>query len=1321
MAAKLDELLSSEKYSKAMLTVNISYRLDKAFLFIDIKMFIFQSNELFSQEKLKEIAEEKQRLMNMDFKKILNEPVLITCPKVPATKPTTQRNHIDSSSSDMNVASIDLSSESCSSFLLDYVTTRSNDLTRDINRCRTVSNDDTEKTEKIKALNSLLEKVNSLRKILLTEIQKNEQNVRRGISTTDSMLQLQEIIKEMGRLKEKQQEIMSGKVRYDDSSAEKERVLSDREKLLQEKENLLEQKVKELYLREKETKAKKILTVNADSGKIGIQKPSSESISSADSEVTPVRIIINTNKNKNSIKPTTNDKKWSELINTVPQRKPTVEFTKVSGKIGTVYPKTPVPAKKPVEKLKTNTSSTSTTLTSYFSPPNAIETDLTKTLKNADKISTAKAKEGASKPNTVNLDPRIAQYITRLLGMSRSSIEQLGFSSISSVATPSSSIVNVSENRKLSISSMSTTTISSESPNYSNNIDECKMERLQHFIAENRNFINELNESFKAAVNGKQSDSIKGIWKEVFNKHSKELIEKPSENSDDQQTTKIKSILRKKPSVGAKPQDKLTTKSKEDSSKKDLISKYDELTANCTKRIVDLDSMITKVREEKHKLLENTLSSAGSIINGQKETITEYLDFPSTLKQQSQGSNAQAVAQYNKSGGDSSLSSDTKILSTQSPEYSSSSPAANRPGHLLAYTKQIGISKDSGVGMSRPVTSSDYRDSPDMRPQNTLEDQNKQQKDLKPLFGDIPRIVDVYSNREQNAEKEKEKEKSLKPPPTAFTRYSPQMEEELAHELSTITEVDTPATSRLNNTLSNEPSGNQTKNGHDLDLLLPYNRFPVFQEYRKAHNMDSISGQSSINNLTTIDSLTLIENLQKMLDINTSQNNDLDYKTFRALSKSLNATAGDGSRIDLSYAKFPPHSDYAKSISGLLDSKTFEAVQSSAATDSFATQKDPSEETTSNSSLPDIVSELKNRNLLRRPFEMDSDQEGTDENILKVGQLLSKNTHQTNPHSAKKQLEKQESKKSSHLKSSNESLIHELEQMGIQWASTLIKKTKEANTGSTSSTSSASLEKSTEMRQSLKKLLSPHKPPRTNTTRTDQSKLDGSIDTSLKSTYAEQHALSTNTQTDMETHAKPINLKQFLARELLKHSSSSSSSSTSSTKSNLSNDSSLASIFLKSYLASSATGNSTPSTPLTAQPHDKQRTSTPVNAQNSTAGNVQTTSLLYLSSTKRPSKENLLSDQARNSEEENAKDMKLFSGESHLSSVRNDGGSSTGHSSADESTSTKANTKSKTTSNDKIDDEYRKHQMFESLIVPTNLQLNLAGPGSSSTTTSTSD
>lgn len=1246
--------------------------------------FVFQSNELFSQAKLKEIADEKQKLMNMDFKRILSEPVPITCPKISSTKPDLRKNKSDSSSSDMNVASIDLSTGSCSSLLLDYVTNRSNDLTRDINRCRTVSNDDTEKTEKIKALNQLLEKVNGLRKILLSEIQKNEQTGRNGMAATESTSHLKEILKEMDQLEKRQKEIMCGKGNYSTVLNE----LNEREKLLQEKENLLEVKVKELYLREKAKKSK-ILTINATDDKHDAEKTAANSLSS---EETPVRIVINMNKNKT--KTAVNGKKWCELIENIPQEKAAVELTKVSTKPGSVYPKTPVPSRKPAEKVKNNISSTSTTLTAYLSPPEVIETDLTKTLRTALKQPAEKPKEHQNKSNAINLDPRLARYITRLLGMSRSSIEQLGISSVSSVTTPSSSLINISENRKLSICSMSTTTVSSASP-IPINIDDCKMERLQQFVSENRKFINELNESFKAAPNDQKINPMKDIWKEVLDKRNKKSQEKLAESSEDQQ--KIKSILRKKPSAAVSQTEKKTpTKSKDDPTKNDLILKYDELTANCTKRIIDLDSMISKVREEKHKLLENTLSSAGSIINGQREPTSEYLDLPSSMLRPAQTIQRQANVQSNKSGGDSSQSSDIKTISTQSPEYTSSSPSANKPTHSLVQTKQMGISKDSGVGLSRPVTSSDYRESPDMRIQNPSDDQTKQNhsKDFQPIFGDIPRapfrVIDIVPPEEQSSDKTK----SSKPPPTALTRYSPQLEEEAPHELSTITEVDTPATSRLNATLSNEPKANQAKSLQDTDPLLSlYKRFPGFQEYRRANNMESPSCSSSTNNLTTIDSLSLIENLQKMLEMNTDANNELDYKTFRALSQSLNRTTADSSRIDFTYAKFPSHSDYAKSISGLLDSRTLDGMQASVVSDSLGAHKDDAEED-DNASLPDILNELKNRNLLRQPFEMNSEEEGTDENLLKVKRKLPHKTGQLKISSGKKYTETKEIDRSQHLKSSNESLILELEQMGIPWASTMIKKSKETNTGSTSSTSSGSLEESSQ----TQKALSPSK----------HKKLSPAKNKS-KNEVSDSDHLSSKSQVDMDSHAKPINLKQFLARELLKHSSLSSSSS--SMTSSRSDDSSLASIFLKSFLASSVTTGSIPSTPMTVariQAHDKQRTSTPVTQPSITDSNIQTSSLPY--PPQRPVQE-VLSDPVHASDADN---LKLFSGESHLSSVRNYGASSTDNSSYDKSTDTRI----KLLSNDRNNEERKKHEKFEALIVPTNLQLSLACP--SSTTTSTS-
>lgn len=215
-----------------------------------------------------------------------------------------------------------------------------------------------------------------------------------------------------------------------------------------------------------------------------------------------------------------------------------------------------------------------------------------------------------------------------------------------------------------------------------------------------------------AHKDSKESGGSSGIWDDILSKRSE-----PTSKSEIEKSKQVKSNQQKmdEKSKEAKPIENDDDKDSDDKlSRGDLIAKYDELAASCTKRIINLDSMISKVREEKQRLLENTLSSASSLITGQKENVTEYMDYP-------QPDQNQPMQPMNIS----SPLSDSKGTNAPSSDFSSTSgtaetsmPLENRSGFFAAKNKLLGESKDSGVGISRPVTSSDYRDSPDLK-QNT--------------------------------------------------------------------------------------------------------------------------------------------------------------------------------------------------------------------------------------------------------------------------------------------------------------------------------------------------------------------------------------------------------------------------------------------------------------------------------------------------------------------------------------------------------------------------------------------------------------------------
>lgn len=448
----------------------------------------------------------------------------------------------------------------------------------------------------------------------------------------------------------------------------------------------------------------------------------------------------------------------------------------------------------------------------------------------------------------------------------------------------------------------------------------------------------------------------------------------------------------------------------------------------------------------------------------------------------------------------------------------------------------------------------------------------------------------------------------MEPP---FRRYSPQLEDELPHELSTITEVDTPATSRLNATDITNVNDTTLKNGsiklvtEDEVLKMLYQAFPKFKDYIKANPNITAASLLSIND-TTLDAGTsaLTETkLGKLLE--GVQIDELKYRTFQGERPDMDSIQLNDSELALSYKKFPTHSEYAKSIAGLLDSQSIEKVDLSDANEN------------SNSSLPDIVNELKNRKILEHSFE---EAEGNGANLddlhLVHGSQKVNSSITTRPND----------------EGLSDELENDLNSMGLAWVSAELKKSKAADTSiSQSSDSSNQAEKPPRSSSTSNKQLPPVKPKMGKRTfqKMNQSKAtnDSFVDKNLIATHTGMVEGTASQPTDPEALAKSINLKDFLARELLKHSSVSSSS-----------DSSLASLFLKSYLGQSSVGM--PDTPQNRGiDSSKQRTSTPVD--HSSDGKDSSTRKVYRSSTT-----------VKDTSKQQTDSPTFFSNDSQISSVR---------------------------------------------------------------------
>lgn len=416
--------------------------------------------------------------------------------------------------------------------------------------------------------------------------------------------------------------------------------------------------------------------------------------------------------------------------------------------------------------------------------------------------------------------------------------------------------------------------------------------------------------------------------------------------------------------------------------------------------------------------------------------------------------------------------------------------------------------------------------------------------------------------------------------------------------------------------------GNETKNNskraNDNEILkFLYNQFPNYREYITSDkNLTQVSIGSTDDNfeITQRASLILGEKLEKLLELH--QGGELKYRAFAGEDQQLNeqeesSTKTTESIPNMSYAKFPTHSQYAE---GLLDNQG-------------NNQTDAGEE--SDTTLPDIVNELKNRNILERSFE---EMSGSGEDLLTIP---IRDKAKTRTDQTGKNVENPKS-------SLSDSLERDLNRVGLNWATTMLKKTNE-NATSTSTSSTESLNRNNRIRDSSLRKSSPkkleNKSKEKNAQLANHSSANSFIDKNLAMPGNATEVTTSTQQNESDICSKSINLKEFLARELLKHSSSSS----------LSTDTSMASIFLKSFLGQSPTTSSNFSPQNRAT--DKHRTSTPVQQTSFDMKSKSSSNLKLDTAIKSSLNKNDVSASASNVAFHDLA-PKFFSGESHLSSVR---------------------------------------------------------------------
>ncbi|XP_030572212.1 uncharacterized protein LOC115770908 [Drosophila novamexicana] len=762
-----------------------------------------------------DLALRREQKMNAAMEEMLLRPAIVTCPEVTVTRHTSPRKAGTHTKSNVveainvgdppsNKADDVVSTGSCCSILLDYVNDQSKQLRTELKSMHA----DTAKSIKLK---SLLQRIEKIRSQLLAELQAGEMNGDHAQQVIDS-------------IRKERANIHRGTARN----------ISQREMELQQKEELLEQRLRQLYKQQQKVSSQQERRKKGDDGPVEI-------IIKVKSDGTVKHLVP---KSKAQDKPT-------QIVASDQTNKPTPTPT-TSSSAPTEGALTAVPSQVAVHNQRQNSIDSNSTSYRELPPVNY------KNIKPVD----------SAPPQPEPLHPMVAHYVQRLLGMSRNSIDQLGASS-SEVPTPSESIINNPRN------------ISSGSTVNETLIDNQRVERVQAFIRDNRSFVNELEDTLRNQQKEQRQQqeqekldkdhserSFDQLWNRRWANQQHHQKDQAHVGDTERPTTSSRATTGRRPGpvsleeVSAKstarssanqaPQQvkhnqititeattttRITEKQRQRSvepPRTSLISqsqvtseqtatrqmeRYAQLTENCTQRIAELTELITKVREEKQRLVEVTLTSASE---GERHS-TEYFDLPPLHTQEKPQEQVRS-----RTISDRSDSQDT------TPSHSEALP--------LQKHKPTGASLDSGISISRPITAMG-QEPPEVEP------------------------ISLASSTQSNVPRRG------KVPPATIRRYSPQLAaEELAHELSTITEVDTPAQSHI---VAATPAP------------MP---FPSFDQYAQELQLD-------LAHLEKDQSMRLQREFHELIQAIKQRGHGLDYREFPSISAYLHEITTTGTHV----------------------------------------------------------------------------------------------------------------------------------------------------------------------------------------------------------------------------------------------------------------------------------------------------------------------------------------------------------------------------------------------------------------------------------------
>lgn len=1152
-------------------------------------------NDDYTEKRLQQLADQRQQHMDAIF-------------KPPTTQPA---NNVATPAAD----------EVASSLLLDYVDRRSAELETSVRQATDVMPAD--KYDKLKVL---LDRINAQRQQLLHELQpqKRPTSQTNDVQVAPSKESLSTIFQSVQSIEREKRKLLNGTsaaaktsaATAPSAAADKENVavrqqlqhdrqqhqnranIQQREKDVRNKERRVEQKLRQLFIEEQRreqnrenvahTKTQTERPVAVENHKsVKIVKPCNEDGSQA-----PVQIIIQVNggtQYEKRILPgvCVTSQKATMTADPIQNQRHQIPL---QDQPKTVYPKTPSKPDRhrpvvPTENIEIDGSSTSTVYHNF--PP----TILAHPRNDVRPTTTTKTVQPPSQPDrTAVHQTALGQYIARLLGMSRASVDQLGTSSMSSVDTPSSSIINVPAN----MGEPNTATLDDAHPM----ADEQRLEHVQRFIDDNRSFISEVEQSIHEQCQLQQQHSgnetvdesmqrIESLWMKTLAKQESQMRRLKSEGK------RLKNTLRHK-EVVAPPSIRPILKKPGSPSR--LVPLRDQrasknATDTCNARIAELTEKIERIRREKQRLLESTYSSMGSTGSerGDAQNSTEYQDI--AQKTQHAASSKSPPQPPQTASQNSSRASDVVSLAADDDQRSKIAQIQSTATTAM----MIGCSRDSGINVtSRPLTASDAH-SPDPK---SVASSNGTGGGSVEHYAHKTLTIDASVKRTLTASLTAPA--SVARPPVSIARFAPQIEVlDIPHELSTIAEVDTPAVTARSAALGGGGVGGApSSTGQQLtELRRLLDISAGTQERLRIRSFRDAVPRLEITNATLEQSMMSSSSTYKMSvtpatvpqiqPFPTHSNYAADDMSGLVGSQTLVAAEGeidvDGrvSAVEsVRMQPYPSHREYAHGVSGLCTSASINAAM-----DEKSREQDVAMEVDGNNanveddkddddveSFPDIEAELMRRKLLLRPFARHTSSSSEDYVDANVAML---------PANTKAAITRQ-LPDSSTSTTSVDNLANEMQKIGLNWAGSMIRKTRESarlgngdpSTGGNDSNSTSSVETATPPDVPTAPRSTPQpQPARVDVTAGDNRNMDN---------------------TNHSTVGQPLNLRDFLARELLKRSSSNESSS-------VHDESTLASQFLRSLLSSSngsggglLSGASPTDAQVLQHTSERHRTSTPV-------------------------------------------------------------------------------------------------------------------------------